>query len=155
MDQGQFHQTVAQWEALDEPTKACKLCGKIKALSDFPRNPQLRDGHRNECRRCTKEYIRDWRDKNFDRVRERDRAYAAQPRVREATYKRNAAWRELNRDKARVHTAFHKGLRAGLIKPQPCWVCGERAEAHHPDYNEPLLVVWLCKPHHKQAHALI
>lgn len=43
----------------------------------------------------------------------------------------------------------------GLLKKQPCWVCGEKAIAHHPDYDRPLDVVWLCQPHHKQTHALV
>ncbi len=156
-DDGQYWQTVAQWEELQdaEPTKVCSLCAKPKPLSEFPTCKALRDGRRNECKRCTKEYIRAWRDRNFEQVRERDKAYAAQPHVREAVYKRNAVWRENNPQKRRAHYIFHRALKAGLIKPQPCWICGERAEAHHPDYDEPLLVVWLCKPHHKQTHALI
>ena len=39
-------------------------------------------------------------------------------------------------------------LRGELIK-EPCQECGEiRVEAHHPDYDHPLLVEWLCRPHH-------
>ena len=42
----------------------------------------------------------------------------------------------------------------GKITPEPCNVCGEKAEAHHPAYDRPLLVVWLCPACHRAAHAV-
>ncbi|MEI9995110.1 MAG: hypothetical protein WDM91_10980 [Rhizomicrobium sp.] len=43
--------------------------------------------------------------------------------------------------------------RLGLITPQPCADCGsEKSEMHHPDYDRPLDVVWLCKDCHAQHH---
>jgi hypothetical protein len=36
----------------------------------------------------------------------------------------------------------------------PCLLCGEKAEAHHTDYDMLLDVIWLCPAHHKQAHAM-
>jgi hypothetical protein len=44
--------------------------------------------------------------------------------------------------------------RRGKIKPQPCAVCGSRrSEMHHPDYELPRTVVWLCQAHHLAWHA--
>ena len=37
----------------------------------------------------------------------------------------------------------------GTLIPQPCIACGANAEAHHPDYDKPLEVIWVCKPHHR------
>jgi hypothetical protein len=42
----------------------------------------------------------------------------------------------------------------GTIIPQPCFVCGAEAEAHHPDYARPRDVVWLCPDHHREVHDL-
>lgn len=139
----------------DAVMKTCKVCGERKQLSEFPTNRQMIDGRRNECKSCTKRFVFEWRQRNVERLHEKGRIYAAQPHVRAATYKRTEAWRKENRDKTKVHRQLHAALSAGLVKPQPCWVCGKHAEAHHPDYSTPLDVVWLCKPHHKQAHALI
>lgn len=44
---------------------------------------------------------------------------------------------------------------SGEIVTLPCFECGAKAEAHHPDYDRPLDVIWLCSSHHKQAHALV
>ncbi len=45
-------------------------------------------------------------------------------------------------------------IQAGRLVRQPCQECGEvRSEAHHEDYSKPLEVIWLCKPHHREADA--
>ena len=152
MTQEQYQQTVAQWEELQ---KVCKVCGQSRPLADFPANKQMADGFRNECKLCTKKFIFEWRQRNIKRLRERDLEYSRRPEVRAKVDIRNKEWRQNNPDRRKAHYEFHRALDAGLIKPQPCWVCGEKAEAHHADYSAPLDVVWLCRPHHKQAHALI
>lgn len=44
-------------------------------------------------------------------------------------------------------------IKRGKIIPGSCVICGdEPAQAHHPDYANPRLVVWLCKSHHSQHH---
>lgn len=69
-------------------------------------------------------------------------------------YQPQRKWRERNPLADWAHNATRSAVRRGLIKRQPCEVCGEeKAEAHHPDYLDPLKVVWLCKPHHKAEHA--
>lgn len=45
-------------------------------------------------------------------------------------------------------------LRRGKIQRQPCATCGDpTSQMHHPDYDKPLLVVWLCRKCHLQLHA--
>lgn len=43
---------------------------------------------------------------------------------------------------------------ARALERQPCFVCGsvERLHGHHPDYDQPMSVVWLCATHHNQLH---
>ena len=65
-----------------------------------------------------------------------------------------AKWRQRNPLAHWAHGALRSGLKRGLIQPKPCEICSEpKAEAHHPDYDRPLLVQWLCRRCHKQAHA--
>src|ERR1035437_10181602 len=40
-------------------------------------------------------------------------------------------------------------IKKGILKRQPCEVCGDpKSEAHDPDHSKPLKVVWLCRSHH-------
>jgi len=56
-------------------------------------------------------------------------------------------------EKRAAHTATSNAIRDGRLQRTPCFVCGdERVEAHHPDYGQPLQVVWLCVKHHAQTH---
>ncbi len=41
----------------------------------------------------------------------------------------------------------------GEILVQRCRVCGEKAERHHLDYDDPYAIDWLCKTHHRAEHA--
>src|SRR3990167_3513102 len=44
-------------------------------------------------------------------------------------------------------------LKRGKISKENCEVCGKsNVQAHHTDYNKPLLVKWLCNDHHKRTH---
>lgn len=51
-----------------------------------------------------------------------------------------------------VRLAIKKGI---IIKPNICEHCNRdniRIEGHHPDYNKPLSVIWLCNSCHKTLH---
>jgi hypothetical protein len=62
-------------------------------------------------------------------------------------------WRKKNPKKHWAHRATRSAIRSGLIERQPCEVCGDpQTDAHHPDYDRPLKVQWLCRKHHKLAH---
>lgn len=64
-----------------------------------------------------------------------------------------AAYR-LDKGKWRAHAVVAQALRSGRLIRQPCEVCGAvRVDAHHPDYNRPLDVCWLCRRHHRAIHA--
>lgn len=45
-----------------------------------------------------------------------------------------------------------QAIKNGKIVRGICEVCGEFGEGHHPDYSKPLLLRWLCKPHHLRYH---
>lgn len=52
-----------------------------------------------------------------------------------------------------AHRQLQFAIRRGLLKPQPCEVCGERrVVGHHTNYERPLQVFWLCHYHHREEH---
>ena len=63
-------------------------------------------------------------------------------------------YQRLNPEKIKAHGILSYAVKKGEIIKQPCSICGNiKAEAHHPDYNKPLDVIWLCSSHHKRLHA--
>lgn len=66
-------------------------------------------------------------------------------------------WREnpINRWKEEARTRARKALRQGIIKKKACFDCGDpNTQMHHPDYGDPLDVVWLCRRHHELIHKI-
>lgn len=62
-------------------------------------------------------------------------------------------WKRRNPKAVWAHDALRSGLRRGLLQPEPCKFCGApKSEAHHPDYDRPLAVQWLCRACHKAEH---
>lgn len=46
-------------------------------------------------------------------------------------------------------------VKAGIIIQEPCKLCGDpNSEKHHPDYNNPTDVTFLCKKCHSELHVL-
>jgi len=46
-------------------------------------------------------------------------------------------------------------LKSGHLIKQPCEKCGaiSNVDGHHPDYEKPLDIIWLCRAHHMQEHS--
>ena len=85
------------------------------------------------------------------------REYAKTPEGKAARLRANKAYRQRRKDRLRAHNAVSKALLRGKMERWPCQVveCGcAESHAHHPDYGAPLAVVWLCEPHHKEAHRI-
>lgn len=57
---------------------------------------------------------------------------------------------------SRAHRALNNAVSAGTInRPAECSLCGsqhDRINAHHPAYEKPLTVVWVCSTCHKRIH---
>lgn len=110
----------------------CAKCGAPEVIwrcgvSWKTRKPQ----YRLACRAC-----------ESDRVRRRTNKYEY-----------TARWGEKNPDKRRAHGLVKRAVQAGKLTRQPCERCGDiRSEAHHEDYSKPLVVVWLCRLHHREHH---
>lgn len=64
-----------------------------------------------------------------------------------------ARWAAANPQAVWAHQCLRSALKRGLVIQMPCRVCGNLdAEAHHPDYDRPMDVDWLCRRHHKAEH---
>jgi hypothetical protein len=102
------------------------------------------------CKSCYNEQCAAYRDRTKDARRAHDRKRNATEERRIAT----DAYRIRNPKQWNAKSLLAYHVKVGNVKPQPCLICGAKAEAHHPDYDAPLDVVWLCPKHHRQTHAL-
>lgn len=61
------------------------------------------------------------------------------------------------KENERICAMVHRAVKRGeLKKATQCAWCGDDTqpiEAHHPDYDRPLMVVWLCQPCHRRHTA--
>ena len=56
-------------------------------------------------------------------------------------------------ERLRARELTRRAIKAGKIIRQDCQVCGNpNTQPHHPDYNFPMLINWLCVKHHREAH---
>jgi len=131
-------------------SKKCFKCGEVKPLSEFYKHRQMKDGHLNKCKSCSKCGAAKHRAENIDRIRAYDRG-----RGNRQDYGYLKEWREKYPNKYKAHNLVNNHKRAGNISEQPCEYCGSlKVVAHHDDYSKPLNIRWLCQAHHKQWHAL-
>jgi hypothetical protein len=148
--------------------KTCIKCNQKKHPSEFYAHKQMADGTLNKCKQCCIEAAKKRREEKLDEIREYDRKRGSLPHRLEANRLRqksakgkeshnaaNRRYKEKYKNRAAARYIFLNAIRDGKIKRWPCQVCGhEYAEGHHPDYDRPLDVVWLCVKHHKETHKL-
>lgn len=151
--------------------KVCISCKLTVPIFDFYKHPQMADGHLNKCKTCCKKHANEHRANNLEAARAYDRKRASLPHrvAARAIYiqteqgKKNHAeankrWQELQPLRRAASTILGNAVRRGkIIKPPICQVpdCTEtKVEGHHPDYDQPLSVVWLCNKHHRECHKI-
>lgn len=146
--------------------KICFKCKIMKPLSEFYKHSRMKDGYLNKCKECTKKDVQKYRIDNIDHIKEYERSRAMLPhrmaarkqylstdKGKMARKKAIQKYRENNRIKQRASNKVAYYLRKGYIKKEPCAICGSKdTEAHHPDYNYPLKIIWLCHKHHYEIH---
>lgn len=68
-------------------------------------------------------------------------------------YRRKHPMTAAQKKKDNCRSYAHVYLKRGNIIKSPCKKCGNvNSEMHHPDYNKPLYVIWLCRKCHLMLH---
>jgi hypothetical protein len=135
--------------------KKCFKCSVEKPLVEFYKHSQTADGYLNKCKSCTKQDVHEHRHgKGREYVLAYDRIRAKNPKREAKNLIRSVEYRKQFAERKQAQSLLRSAVLKGDVMPMACWCCGNKAEAHHPDYSRPLDVVWLCSSHHKQAHAL-
>ena len=138
----------------------CNKCKTEKDPSCFYSNIK------SECKECTKKRVRENYRKNIKHYKEYEKKRASLPHRIKARneYSKTDAYKASHKkamikyknkypEKRKAHIIVGNSIRNGTLKKQKCVFCGgDKASAHHEDYNKPLDVIWLCDRHHKMLH---
>lgn len=116
-------------------TKKCNKCKEAKTFDNFHRSKTGTFGLHPVCKSCKK-----LGNKNKIPLG-----------ARAAEIKYAAA----NQHKRKAKEAVRQAIKTGRLFKLPCEHCGEtkKIQGHHPDYSQPLLVIWLCPPCHSKEHS--
>lgn len=133
--------------------KECFKCHRTLDISEFYEHPEMKDGHLNKCKECTKKDVSErYRVALIERTRyELQRNKTASRKQQMAVYTKKS--RMNNPEKYHAHNLVASAIKRGLlIKPDTCSVCGKRGSVHghHNDYAKPLEVVWVCARCHRK-----
>ena len=127
--------------------KTCKTCKQTKPLSEFyQRTAGSWHGYHTSCKECVRiRFRKRYATKDY---RQKHRLYARGYRETHENkkYKRT--------DKAPDYIIKARGVGTRLPHPDKCEICNEqrKTNAHHPDYNDPSLVVFACSTCHADIH---
>lgn len=81
---------------IPEYQKCCVKCGRLKPASQFFKRSSAKDGLASYCKDCQRDYHRNWKHENLDKVHAEGKAYRL--RHQEAVRQKNARWRQDNRE---------------------------------------------------------
>lgn len=128
-------------------SKVCSRCMQEKPISEF--YAHKRDGHTYWCKVCSHNYYLELKERGYFKE------YSQRPNVKvmranvKGKYRTHPYTKQPDLARCRAYRLVNRGL----IERQPCVVCGDtNAEMHHPNYNEPGIVVFLCEKHHQELH---
>jgi len=135
--------------------KKCTKCGKEYPLESFGKDKRNNDGRIYECRICRAKYMKEYQDKNKDRLKEYRQEYKKREKSIIKRRKNDKKHYKKNYYKLKARSLLRVGLIWNKIKkPNYCEHCGKKRklEGHHEDYDKPREVIWLCNECHNILH---
>lgn len=153
-------------DEMTKEEKACSKCHRTLRLDEFLSDKRRKDGKRSNCRSCHAESVASWRLRNPEKVRE---MYSQERRGDLVVAGYNRRYKQKNRSKIneaqrirrsanpkqdRARDAVRLALRRGdITRPESCQRCGvtgRRIEASHDNYDQQLVIEWLCVRCHRR-----
>jgi len=101
---------------------------------------------KRECSKCGGPL----EERKIGRYRYCNKCHAEHQRLNRMPYSELS---DLQKKKSNARAYLNTYVRRGLVKKEPCCICGnENSEGHHTDYSKPLQVAWLCRGCHRELH---
>ena len=142
-----YQEGIEYWE--------CSKCHMWLPNTEYYIDTRTGNGLKGQCRRChTKGNIA---TRNPDNARRINREYMARTRVKkpDEVRARDRLRPPAPPEKVIARSKLNVAVKGGkLEKPIECSKCGSprRINGHHPDYEKPLEVKWLCPLCHAEVH---
>lgn len=136
--------------------KKCKKCEEIKGFADFYAHRGMLDGHLSFCKSCVKKRVSDHYMENVDEMRVREKKRYQKRKSDPEFIKRTRLASKRYKEKYKITSSHYRKLKDK--NPSECSRCKvsvsevSSIHGHHPDYSNPLDVVWLCPSCHKLEH---
>lgn len=163
-------------------TKKCSKCREEKPSEAFSRDRKRDDGLQNYCRECGSAYYhankarqlrqakewtennrekrrvatRRWKKRNPEKISAMNRKY--REKYPEVAKKNVERYYDRHPEREKANRIVRKAVQTGKLKKPPgCERCGELREpreldGHHPDYNDPLWIIWVDRQCHVDVH---
>jgi hypothetical protein len=133
---------------------AARYIGKI--CSKHPELLGERILRNRNCSACKQEANYRHRRENKELYNNYAKEYRTRPIPKEQHRLNEHEQRLKYPERSRARSLARYAVKIGALIKKPCNVCGSiKVEGHHPNYDEPLNVIWLCKKHHVEAHATV
>lgn len=152
----------------------CKKCVCVRSNKHYQDNKEKCNEKRKkyyiENREKTLEQSKKYYYENYDRIRKRANEQNRTPERRAKSNERGKLWAKQNKEKHIQNATKHRkkhpekhearqqiywAVKLGFMKKsETCEECKMmiNTNAHHDDYNKPLVVRWLCKQCHSDWH---
>ena len=136
--------------------KQCFKCGRILDIEEFYPHKQMRDGHLNKCKECTKKDASKRLRLHPDVVKEYESKRSKTEHRKKLRLFYTEKYRKEHPERISANSKVGRAIKSGkIIKPKCCSICGKECKtvAHHYDYSKPLDVIFVCQSCHKRIHA--
>lgn len=145
--------------------RKCYKCKEEKVITLFGRDKYKKSGYGFRCKECGAKYSKKWyvspsaTEKRIERHTKtitQHKKYRQSQKGKVVSIRKAKRMRELYPEKWSARAKVRYAVKTGRLKKLPCDDCGDpKSQGHHPDYNKPLEVIWLCDRHHKELHNLL
>ncbi len=131
--------------------KKCSKCKVEKPLVAFSKYRSSPDGLNYWCKTCWKTY----KQENKVCIAAWKKDWSQTSVGKEVNSRASVVQREKYPKRGKARIAVGHAIATGkLERPSICESCCDKrfVEAHHPNYDEPLEIEWLCKKCHLELH---
>lgn len=155
-----------------QETRVCHDCKKEKSIIEFIGSKKT-GRLRIYCKECKREHDKKYRnsEKGKQTRRKYQQYYGRTPQRKAYVKKRNSRPdvkqkmldshkvlrnNDVSRMKDNARNKAKYAVKRGRILKEPCLICGNQdTTLHHPNYNNPLYVIWLCNDCHENIDKIL